>query len=104
MSTPTNATEVRAKKVNVLVDATVEAEMYLPGWMTRTVEEKAKALRAACEEFMEHCRDHRSLDRISLTVNRVVEDQCSECHAEWETMDDEGKTCCANCGVEVSHV
>jgi hypothetical protein len=98
----TETTPKIASKVRVLTDATVEADMklYRPRWMT--VEDYAKALEAACREFVEHCKDHRSLDHIGLTVNRVHEDQCSACHDKWETGEapdlNGGKLSCLCCG------
>lgn len=95
-----------ATKVKVLIDATVEADMrlYRPHWQDN--EEYAKALERECKDFMEHCQDHRSLDHIRLSVNRLYEDQCSACGGRWEPVNDpemnEGRTSCACCGVEIS--
>ena len=95
-------TTTKATKVRVLVDATVEADMSEALLFRTTPERKAKRLEEMCEEFHEHVRDHRSLDHITLTVNRVVEDQCSACHREWETMrEEDGSEICANCGAAV---
>ena len=66
----------------VLVDATVEADMAVNLWRWKGeasdafAERRAKELELACGEFHDHCRDHRSLDHIRLTVNRVYEYQC----------------------------
>lgn len=97
-----STTKTGATKVRRLIDATVEADLSggLNWWQTNTPERLAEALESLVKEFHEHIRDHRSLDFIRLTVNRVVQEQCSLCEAEWETMrdDETGATHCANCG------
>lgn len=61
------------------------------------------ALKDAAAEFNSFIRDHRSQDHVRLEVERVVQEQCSECNAEWDTMVDEnGDTVCASCGIEVA--
>lgn len=91
-----------ATKVRVLTEATVEADMqlYRPSWMD--VERYARALEVACREFVEHCKDHRSLDGIGLKVCRVFVDQCSQCHERLEIVNDpemnDGKPSCSCCG------
>lgn len=99
-----------ATKRMVLVDAVVRAEFPHAGRWIRwdTTEERAekmaKALEEACQDFLAHCKDHRSLDVIDLSVERVYQAQCSACGREWETdRREDGVEQCASCGVEVPH-
>ena len=90
------------KIANVLIDATVEAD--LEGGLNRyrrfSVADRAKELERLAGEFNDFIRDHRSMDYVRLSVNRVVRDECSECRNEWE--EDEGH--CANCGAPIDAV
>ena len=98
----------KATRKKVLVDALVRAEFPHAGrWMRwedtpAYQERRARALEEACKEFLDHCRDHRSLDVISLYVERVYQDQCSACGREWETdiREEDGKLQCASCGAD----
>lgn len=67
-----------------------------------SMEQYAKRLEAACREFEEFVRDHRSQDNISLSVIRDHQDQCSECGGEWETCEESGHEVCAHCGRTVT--
>ena len=98
----TNSSDIRAKKLKqVLVDVNLVAEA--PRHLLRWVENKeveAKLLENWVQEFQDFLRDHRSQDLVTLTVERVKKDLCSECESEWETYEESGKRFCASCGVE----
>ncbi len=66
-----------------------------------SIESQARALESWAEEVKDFIRDHRSMDPMHLEVVREYSDLCAQCENEWETMDDEGKTCCAHCGCEL---
>lgn len=61
-------------------------------------------MQAWVKEIMAFIRDHRSQDQVHLDVERVTQDQCSECESEWETMIEDGVLKCASCGAEVEEV
>ncbi len=67
-----------------------------------TVEEREKWLKEWADELRDFIRDHRSRDETTFEVVREKEWQCSACGREWETMEEDGKTKCAGCGVEVA--
>ena len=79
-------------KVSVLVDVTVEIDppSYL-GYYDQ--ERRARLMESWASELEDFIRDHRSQDPVSISVSRIVQDQCSHCHREWETFDD-GEPCC----------
>lgn len=97
---------IRAKKLkDVLVDVRLVAEP--PAGVTRwarTKEREAELLEDWVQEFRDFLRDHRSQDPVSLEVERVKKDLCSECESEWETFEENGKHFCASCGKEVEDV
>ena len=97
------------KKVSVLTEARIVCDP--PGYLGRyhrTEEVRAEAYEDWCKEFNAFVRDHRSQDDVRLSVERVVQEQCSACKAEWEPMVfeedndpyEKGKTYCAHCGTE----
>ena len=96
-------TRVQAKKVRVLIDAHVIADMGTSRY--NDTETYAKELESDCRDFISHCKDHRSLDHIGLQVERVYETQCSACERTFEAMNNpdvnEGRTSCAECGTEM---
>lgn len=98
--------DIRAKKLkDVLVEVRLVAEP--PAGVTRwaqTKEREAELLEDWVQEFRDFLRDHRSQDPVSLEVERVKKDLCSECESEWETMEENGKHFCASCGKEVEDV
>jgi hypothetical protein len=69
------------------------------------MEDFAKQIEEDAREFVQHCRDHRSIDHIGLEVERIYETQCSSCRRELETVQDpelnEGRKSCAYCGAEM---
>ena len=103
----TTDTKAKAKKVRVITDVRVIADMQCPRhhYSHWSWEDYAKMLERECRDFIDHCKDHRSLDGIGLEVERVYEDQCSACDSELETVRDpelnEGRPSCANCGAEL---
>jgi len=49
------------------------------------------------KEFHEFIRDHCSQDPVSLSVERIYEDQCSFCGYKWENaVDENGCPGCCN--------
>lgn len=91
----------KCRKVNVLTDAKVviEPQPHVTRWYDKP-ENIAKALEQWAREIHDFFRDHRSMDVNSVYVERVHEDQCSECKRAWEPADDEDGTppYCAYCG------
>ena len=87
-------------RANVLVDVKVEADLSNMTWCGRRadVEEQAKELERAAEEFHDFLRDHRSQDMVRLDVQRVYQNQCSACGSEWEPDYTEKPHICASCG------
>jgi len=95
------------KKENVLTDVQLVAEP--PDHLFRyrynlTPEKRQEILKEWVSEFHEFIRDHRSCDPVNLSVEQTRKDLCSECGAEWETYEDEGRTCCASCGAVVEEI
>ncbi len=103
--TTSNEPATKAKKVRVITDVRVIADMGTYMSNREDLATYAERLKRDCVEFVQHCRDHRSIDHIRLEVEEVVEDQCSACHRELETMNDpdnnDGRLSCANCGAEI---
>ena len=98
-----------ATKVNVLTDCRVVVEPTPHAfWVSpRTVEERGKILDRWAVDLYDFFRDHRSMDVNSVDVERVYEDQCSECHRPWDTFLDEEQgnaECCAWCGAVVENI
>jgi len=93
----------KAKKINLLVDVEVVADLSGMLWYThwKNEEEKAKELERAVKEFIVFLRDHRSQDLISLDVRRIHEDVCSVCKERWEEDEDDNGKFCASCGAKI---
>lgn len=91
-----------ATKKSVLVDVKVEIELNVDHYHWQTMEQYAKNLEDAVRDFRDFLKDHRSQDVNHMNVERIYEDQCSECGDKYEeAIDDEGKTYCACCGVTI---
>jgi hypothetical protein len=92
--------KTKATKARQLVEATVEADMSsaLSGWYYRDTTRLAERLEVLCREFNDHVRDHRSMDHVRLSVNRVYAEVCSLCKRDWETVTGYDGPCCAYCG------
>ena len=92
------------KKVRVLTD--IRAVLEFPGlfrYMEHvTGEYKARRLEEAARDLESFIRDHRSQDPVSITIERVYEDQCSGCHNTCECYNEGEKEYCAHCGKEVT--
>jgi hypothetical protein len=88
-------------KQKKLVEAFVVADVSdgISYWIIKTPEQEAKAMESLCSEFNDFVRDHRSMDWVTLKVQRVYQDQCSHCHLEWE-VDDEGVPMCCRAAIE----
>lgn len=61
-------------------------------------EARARLKQERADEFNAFIKDHRSQDNISLSVEKVREDQCSECGHTWEPDTVDGDVSCAWCG------
>lgn len=103
---PQSETKQKAtKRPSVLVDVRLIAEA--PSHTRRYCRDKeheARNLQEWVDEFREFIRDHRSQDPVQLDVERVTQDQCSECESEWETTIEDGVLKCASCGAEVEEM
>ena len=64
-------------KTKVLVNARVEADFDAFVYRPRDMDDYAKQLDRAVKEFHDFVRDHRSMDRVNLSVIRDYEEQCS---------------------------
>ncbi|MFA6063918.1 MAG: hypothetical protein WC736_15125 [Gallionella sp.] len=81
-------------KVSVLVDLAIECDPPSHIWRySSTIERRANRLEEWVNEFNSFIRDHRSQDGITLTVKRVMQDQCGICGRDWEE-DSDGPLCC----------
>lgn len=102
---PTTTPKTCRKVPDVLIDAKVVIEptynSIYSGWQSE--DKKAELLEQWARELHAFFRDHRSQDVNTVYVERTHQDQCSVCHREWETYEDEdtGETCCAGCGAIV---
>ena len=96
----TQADQNTATKKKVLIDCRVVADLSFCIRWIHDVEKQAKALEARARDFNEFIRDHRSQDDIRLEVERIYEDQCSNCGSPWEVLPaaDGEPECCAHCG------
>lgn len=92
----TSTTEI----TKVLVDATVEADMGVDTYKFHGETQEdysrrlARTLNSEIAAFHKHCRDHRSLDHIRLSVRHTYEYHCP-CGAEYDTEQD-AKNCLAD--------
>lgn len=98
-----NPTEqVKAHKKSVITNIRVEADMGSYQYRWEDEQKFIARLRRECEEFIEHCRDHRSLNHVNLSVEHDKEDRCSVCNGGWEPVQDpelnNGALSCAGCG------
>jgi len=83
-------------KKAVLIDLRIECApptgyYYYAGL---TLEKQAKRLEEWAKDFNDFIRDHRSQDKVSLSVERIFQDQCSFCGSEWEIDNDGVPMCC----------
>lgn len=96
-------TKKKTKKLHILQDVTVEADLsgMIYRWHSQKMEDYAKELEGAVKDFETFLRDHRSQDMVQLSVNRIYADVCSVCNEKWETQAEDGKTFCASCGADI---
>jgi len=82
-------------KRNVLVSARVVADVSsgVIRW-SRDIESEAKQLESLASEFNDFVRDHRSMDWVTLYVEREYENQCSHCYSTWEVDENGVPMCC----------
>lgn len=91
----------KSKRKAIVTDCRIIASL-LNSWRSwRTLEQNISAMEERCKDFNSFIRDHRSQDDISLKVERITEDRCSVCDAEWEPLMIDGALRCANCEAEV---
>ncbi len=94
-----------ATKVRRVVDLQVLTDppsfVFRQGWTHNTADYwKAveEDLESWVKEFHDFIRDHRSQDRVTLRVERVEKECCSQCGEPWESAYGDGLEYCANCG------
>jgi hypothetical protein len=95
-----------ARKINILQEVTVEADLSGMLWRNqyyyyKNPEEHAKDLEQAVKDFDQFLRDHRSQDMVRLNVNKKYQDICSICKERWEPDEDENGKYCACCGARI---
>jgi hypothetical protein len=86
-------------KKRVMTNATVIADLDKAVHASRSIEEYAKQLERAVKEFHDFIRDHRSMDWVSLHVEREYEDRCTHCDYLWE-VDSEGVPVCCHKAID----
>lgn len=96
-------------RVKVMTDIKIILEPYINVWRFETgtyleiYERKAKEW---AKEFLEFYRDHRSQDKVDVSVVPEYKDKCSECEEDLEVIrfeaDEETPeySGCANCGAK----
>lgn len=98
-----------ARRIRAVVD--VRIDVTPPSYVSRLIREPygtekywlelEKAYREWVNEFRNFLQDHRSQDGKMVSVEKTIEDVCSNCSEPWETdMDDRG-TFCLHCGALV---
>jgi len=95
------ASKVQAVVMFRDIQIIAEPPSYLNRY-NRTLEDRAKAYESWAQELQDFVRDHRSQDPVQLSVERITARVCSGCERDWETMEEDGVTCCAWCGEEVA--
>jgi hypothetical protein len=80
-------------KKRVLIDVRVVADVERGIFRPRDMDDHAKQAEGLVREFNEFVRDHRSMDWVTLNVERDYEEQCSHCGYVWE-LDREGVPLC----------
>ena len=86
-------------KTKVLIDAKVIADVSKGIRFYRDMASYAKQAESLVSDLNEFVRDHRSMDFISLYVEREYEDRCSHCESTWE-LDSDGIPVCCNKAIE----
>ena len=88
-----------ASPKKVLVECKLVAEpcSSVTRWC-RDEEAKARALESWASDVVDFIRDHRSMDPLYLSVERIYQEQCSLCGNEWEPESHDSGVECACCG------
>jgi hypothetical protein len=88
-------------KKKVLIDVRVVADVSrgIYSWRAKTKEQEAKEMQSLASEFNDFVRDHRSMDWVTLEVEKEYQDQCEHCGYEWE-VDAEGVPVCCDKAIE----
>jgi len=83
-------------KKRILIDVKVVADVSrgISSWRARTLETQAKEMESLASEFNDFVRDHRSMDWITLEVEKEYQDQCEHCQNLWEVDADGMPECC----------
>jgi hypothetical protein len=81
-------------KKRVLTSVKVVADVDKAIRFSRSLDDYAKQAESLAREFNAFVRDHRSMDWVSLSVDREYEDQCEHCHYMWEVDSDGVPMCC----------
>ena len=109
MSEPTPTVTSKATRVSAIVAYTIGIDLGVyrcyPFCLARHGERgrpecEAERAEEAVREFMSFLKDHRSQSGVSVYLERERGDTCSACGLLWDTVEDDGKTLCGNCGVE----
>jgi predicted aldo/keto reductase-like oxidoreductase len=90
---------VHEMKKRVLIDVKVVADVSKGIWSRSTIEEQAKQMESLASEFNDFVRDHRSMDWVTLYVEKEHQEQCSHCGYVWE-VDAEGVPVCCDKAVD----
>jgi hypothetical protein len=95
--------EKLAKPIKKLIDlrVVIDPPRLTYSWYPLTMEQRAKELESWAQELEEFFRDHRSQDRVSINVEKVIEEVCNLCNSKWEPWVEDGITYCANCGIGI---
>jgi len=79
------------KKVLVDLEVICDSPNYI---LWGNLEHQERQLELWAKDFNEFIRDHRSQDRVNLSVRRVYKEECEYCHRVWEEYDDGCPVCC----------
>ena len=78
----------------MLYEVITEADLSGAIYYSKNMESYIKQIENAVRDFHDFIRDHRSMDYISLSVNKIYEERCSHCGYIWETDTDGTPLCC----------
>lgn len=81
-------------KKKVLTNVKVVADVDRGIFYAKTLDDYAKQAESLAREFNDFVRDHRSMDWVTLHVEREYEEQCEHCGYVWELDKDGLPTCC----------
>jgi len=96
------------KPVDVLTDAHVRVTLSVPSanyayYSLERMQQYARDLEGAAQDFYEFVRDHRHQDCTGVDVVREYTKHCSLCNKPWEPYfnDEKKRLECAHCTAEV---